>query len=136
MDFAKAFDKVPHGRLLEKLRAKGVGGRLLSWIEEWLNNRTQRVRIGTERSESCDVDSGVPQGIVMGPPLFTVYIDDIDKFAEQIDLILKFADDTKGLQELADKEDWKKLQGALDGLVEWARIWGMEFNIKNAKYYT
>ena len=70
---------------------------------------------------------------MLGPPLFTVYIDDIDEFAEQIDLILKFADDTKGLQELGEGDEWKNLQDALDGLVEWAKIWGMEFNVKKCK---
>ncbi len=74
LDFAKAFDKVPHARLLEKLRSKGVGGQLLKWIEDWLKGRTQRVRVGGELSEDCSVESGVPQGTVLGPPLFVIYL--------------------------------------------------------------
>lgn len=133
LDFAKAFDKVPKNRLLVKLRAKGVGGQLLAWLEEWLTDRTQKVKVGNAESDKSSVESGVPQGTVLGPPLFTVYIDDLDDFAEQISLLLKFADDTKGMQEIAGPEDRDKLQAALDGLCEWADTWGMAFNVKKCK---
>ena len=96
LDFAKAFDKVPKQRLLTKLKAKGIDGNLLAWIGDWLSGRTQQVTCGGSLSSSIQVESGVPQGTVLGPPLFNVFIDDLDKAAEKIDLILKFADDTKG----------------------------------------
>ncbi len=136
LDFAKAFDKVPHQRLLTKLRAKGVDTQTVKWIESWLSNRTQNVNIQGEKSESCDVDSGVPQGTVLGPILFTVYIDDLEvevtrRLLEV--LILKFADDTKGAKVIENAGDRDKLQEALDCLCNWAEKWGMEFNVAKCK---
>ena len=133
LDFAKAFDKVPRQRLLLKLRAKGVSGDVYTWIKTWLEGRTQSVRVGKEFSTPGAVDSGVPQGSVLGPPLFDVFIDDLDDEAWLIDLLIKFADDTKGLQEILGTEDRDKLQQTLDKLVEWARRWGMEFNVPKCK---
>jgi hypothetical protein len=136
LDFAKAFDKVPHQRLLTKLRAKGVDAQTVKWIESWLSNRTQNVNIQGEKSGSCDVDSGVPQGTVLGPILFTVYIDDLEvevtrRLLEV--LILKFADDTKGAKVIENTGDRDKLQEALDCLCNWAEKWGMEFNVAKCK---
>jgi hypothetical protein len=136
LDFAKAFDKVPHQRLLTKLRAKGVDAQTVKWIESWLSNRTQNVNIQGEKSGSCDVDSGVPQGTVLGPILFTVYIDDLEvevtrRLLEV--LILKFADDTKGAKVIENAGDRDKLQEALDCLCNWAEKWGMEFNVAKCK---
>jgi hypothetical protein len=116
-----------------KLEAKGVTGRLKTWIGNWLTGRTQRIVINGESSESSEVDSGVPQGTVLGPPLFMVHIDDIDDFMRLIELLKKFADDTKGLkliQGLADKE---ALQRTLDLLCKWAENWGMVFNVDKCK---
>jgi hypothetical protein len=79
-----------------KLESKGITGNLKRWVEEWLANRTQRVLVDGAMSDEKAVKSGVPQGTVMGPPLFTVYIDDIDLFARMARLFIKFADDGKG----------------------------------------
>ena len=68
LDFAKAFDMVPKMRLLEKMKSKGISGEILTWIKEWLTDRTQTVRVGTAESACSSVDSGVPQGSVLGPP--------------------------------------------------------------------
>ena len=133
LDFSKAFDKVPRQRLLQKLAAKGITGKALQWIRSWLSGRTQAVRVGDSTSVSSEVKSGVPQGSVLGPVLFIIFIDDIDDCAEGIDLIMKFADDTKGLHEVANDDDRNKLQSALDQMVEWAEKWCMSFNIDKCK---
>ena len=133
LDFAKAFDKVPHERLLEKVKSKGVGTKLLGWLRDWLTDRKQRVTCEGNLSEECTVESGVPQGTVLGPPLFNIFIDDIDDEASLINLLLKFADDTKGMKEIHNEEDAKQLQTTLDKLFGWSNKWGMKFNIDKCK---
>jgi retron-type reverse transcriptase len=80
LDFQKAFDKVPHKRLLEKLRAIGIRGILLNWIKQWLSGRKQRVVIKGKTSNWKEVRSGVPQGSILVPLLFIIIIrpNDID----------------------------------------------------------
>ena len=131
LDFQKAFDKVPHDKLMIKVRALGIVGEIADWIEDWLRNRKQRVVINGEASEWADVTSGVPQGSVLGPLLFIIYINDID--VGLVSRIAKFADDTKLGIDAGNKEEIQGLQADLGRLGEWSEKWQMPFNVNKCK---
>ena len=127
LDYAKAFDKVPHQRLVMKLFHYGIRGKALIWIQNFLANRTQQVVVEGERSEMADVTSGVPQGSVIGPTLFLVYINDIgDNISSKLRL---FADDTILYRNIRNNTDALKLQDDLTKLQLWEQCWQMEFNV-------
>ena len=131
LDFAKAFDKVDHERLMVKLAAEGVKGKLWAWIRDWLAKRYQRVIVKGESSEWHPVDSGVPQGTVLAGPFFTVYTKDMDELIKAF--LRKFADDTKLAQVVENGVDAALFQRDIDCLVEWARKWAMVFNEAKCK---
>ena len=134
LDFAKAFDKVPHQRLLLKVEGLGIGGKVLSWIKCWLSDRKQRVVLNGEASEWLPVTSGVPQGSVLGPTLFVIFINDLDEVVDLVDgFISKFADDTKYGRIIRNENDRIAMQRDIDRLLEWADLWQMEFNAKKCK---
>ena len=108
LDFQKAFDQVPHQRLLIKLKSHGKGVNIVKWIQNWLNNRKQMVSVEGETSAWTAVHSGVPQGAVLGPLLFLVYIDDLEDGAASN--ILKFADDTKISRRVQTRQECHTLQ--------------------------
>ena len=130
LDFAKAFDLVPRLRLVAKLKAHGFSGELLQWISTWLKGRSQRVVINGKLSDWIAVTSGVPQGSILGPILFAIFINDIDDgIANIVDILLKFADDTKVGKVIRGEADRIRLQEALNKLCSWADKWEMRFNV-------
>ena len=111
LDFQKAFDKVPHCRLIQKLKSLGIDGKIASWIESWLNERQQRVIINGSVSGWSLVKSDDHQGSVLGPLLFLIFINDLGDGISG--LILKFADDTKLRGKVGRVDEIKKLRGDL-----------------------
>ena len=132
LDFQKAFDKVPHQRLILKLKSHGMGNSIINWIEQWLTDRSQRVVVDGEVSCWKSVLSVVPQGFVLGPNLFLVYIDDLEEGVTGN--ILKFADDTKLFRKTKEIGDKHKLQDDIDKLVRWSEKWQMLFNFGKCKF--
>ena len=127
-DFKKAFDSVPHQRLLIKLAAYGITGTVHNWIKEFLSGRVQRVRVGKEFSTLEPVLSGIPQGSILGPILFTIFINDISENIQSYCRI--FADDTK-IYNLTS--DCKVLQEDVYRLQEWSAKWELHFNVSKCK---
>ena len=117
LDFQKAFDKVPHQRLLLKLKAHGIGNDVINWIEEWLIHRRQRVIVDGEISNWKSVLSVIPQESVLRPILFLIYINYLeDDISSKVQ---KFADDTKVFRKVTNVTDKQRLQDDLDKLVKW-----------------
>ena len=125
LDFEKAFDTRPHELLKSKLLSYGIGGKMLKWIDSFLWFRQQRVVVNGVKSDWAPVLSGVPLGTVLGPLLFSLYINDISSDIEcEIRL---FTDDCVCYREIKDGLDTLKLQRDIDRLGSWAREWGMRF---------
>ena len=131
LDFRKAFDKVPHKRLMAKVRSLGIIDEVGDWIEDWLSDRKQRVVINGTSSGWREVTSGVPQGSVLGHLLFIISINDLD--LGLVSKISKSADDTKmGINADSDAAV-KQLQEDLRKVGEWSKKWQMPFNLDKCK---
>ena len=126
LDFSKAFDKVPHRRLMKKLWNYGVRGSTHQWIQSFLIGRQQRVIVDGETSDWVPVESGVPQGTVLGPILFLTYINDLPKSVTS--KVRLFADDCVMYRTVANEDDCSLLQEDLRNLEEWEKRWCMSFN--------
>ena len=139
LDFKKAFDLVSHNHLLYKLDKYGINGKIGDWIRAFLENRKQKVIIRGSASDELEVLSGVPQGSVLGPILFLIYINDLPKCVECP--VCLFADDSKiycrtprigsNKPELIGSQN--KLQKDLDELHSWTNKWKMKFNVEKCK---
>ena len=143
LDFRKAFDLVSHKHLIYKMSKYGITHQVLNWVASFLNDRTQKVVIRGTASKSFDVTSGVPQGSVLGPILFLIYINDLP--LEVISPMSLFADDSKVFSRISlDKENVTSvgannpdgsgaLQRDLENIQAWARRWKIEFNVDKCK---
>jgi len=133
-DFAKAFDTVSHSKLLHKLSGYGFSGDLFLCIKDFLSNRFQRVVLPNGYSSLKPVFSGVPQGSVLGPLLFLLYINDItDLFNDTVSIKL-FADDIKIFLEIIDDSDLQKFQNSIDIVSNWAKIWQLNLSINKCHH--
>ena len=126
IDFAKAFDSVPHKRLLFKLEVCGISGALLKWFKSFLCDRRQRVVVNGSTSDWSPVLSGVPQGSVLGPLLFILYLNDLPKNLQCI--VKMFADDVAIYKSIATREDCDLLQRDLSLISSWCQDWLMNLN--------
>ena len=131
LDFQKAFDKVPHQRLLLKLKAHGIGNDVINWIEKWLTHRGHRVIVDDEISNWKSVLSGVAQLSILGPILFLIYINDLEDDISR--KVVQFADDTKLFRKVTNDTDKQSLQDDLEKLVKWSEKLQMLFNFGKCK---
>src|SRR2546425_1888461 len=133
LDFKKAFDKVPYEYLMFKIRELGIVGKIADWIRNWLDGRSQRVGINGTYSEWEKLTSGVPQGLMLGPLLFTIFINDFEEGVNNE--VLKFADDSKLWGRVETDEERIVLQKALDRLGDWFVRNKMPFNVSKCKVH-
>ena len=131
LDFSQAFGTVQHQRLLHKLNSYGIRHHTLNWINAFLTNRTHQVLVNGSHSETQIVTSGVPQGTVLGPHLFLIYINDIEN--NLTSKIRLFADDGALYRKIDTLANSHSLQQDILRLQDWADKWQMKFNIKKCK---
>ena len=131
LDFKKAFHSVPHARLLKKLHAYGIGGKLLECVSYFLRERRQCVNVDGELSSWKKVESGIPQASILGPLLFLVYVNDIP--LEVKNPMKMFADDTKFYGDMTTKEEIAKLQNVLDAVARWTSAWQLPLSVKKCQ---
>jgi len=127
LDFSKAFDMVNHEKLLYKLHYYGIRGHTLKWIKSFLDNRSQSVVVNGYTSSTIPVSSGVPQGSVLGPLLFLIYINDLPEYVRSSKVRL-FADDTAIYLSLTVASHSSLLQQDLQQLEQWETKWDMQIN--------
>jgi len=131
LDYRKAFDSVPHRRLIEKLKSFGIDGKLLKWMDDFLTSRTMKVGLRGTFSQLPEVLSGVPQGSVLGPLLFLLYVNELPSWIK-CDMKM-FADDTKLWCRIKTDAESVVLQADLDSLQSWSDTWQLKFNADKCK---
>ncbi len=129
LDFSKAFDSVPHDKLIVKLQQFGITGPLLDWYSDYLSGWKQRVVVDGVSSSYLDVTSGVPQGSIVGPLLFLVFGNDLPDAVEQSKIPM-FADDSKCFRVIETPYDTELFQSDLHSLCNWFSTSDLKFNLK------
>ena len=132
IDFSKAFDKVPHDKLLRKLNQMNIPTPLVRWIEDFLKDRTFTVRVENDSSTKYSMTSGVPQGSVLGPLLFLLFINDLPDVLKSPCLL--YADDLKIWRPISSTEDVATLQEDLNQVVAWSNTWKLPINFEKSTY--
>ncbi len=127
-DFKKAFDTVPHKRLLKKMASYGIDGKIHQWVSAFLTGRKQKVVVNGEQSSYTEVISGIPQGSVLGPLLFVLYINDLPQVIDQGSSMYLFADDTKVFRRMRTAEDKDQLDQDLSAMQDWSDTWLLQFH--------
>lgn len=133
-DFMKAFDRVPHQRLLAKMRSYGISNDICNWVEMFLSNRSQMVVINGVQSNWESIKSGVPQGSVLGPVLFLLFINDLPE--EVLSELLLYADDAKIYRTIKCEDDTVQLQRDLHAMSLWSDTWLLSFHPDKLKKIT
>ena len=131
LDFMKAFDSVPHRRLISKLGSYGIKGEIIEWVQDFLIGRQQRVGVMGQFSRWSSVHSGIPQGSVLGPLLFVIYINDLPVNIKSH--LFMFADDTKVFRQIKNENDHKQLQEDLTEMEDWSNKWLLRFHPEKCK---
>lgn len=134
-DFEKAFDRVPHKRLIYKLKSYGMSDKLVTWIEAFLCDRKQSVVINGKSSSAKSVLSGIPQGSVLGPLLFVIYVNDLPPTCDYAPLFL-FADDSKLYKHVLEASDCDLLLHDTQRVLDWCDQWLMKVNVNKCKKLT
>ena len=132
IDFQRAFDAISHSKLIYKLSHYGIGGNLLFWIQAFLTNRSQCVKLNNSLSDFLPISSGVPQGSVIGPLLFTLFINDLTDMFDSSTTSKLFADDIKIYSEISINCNLDMFQIHLDAIHNWAKFGKSAFLSQNA----
>ena len=135
-DFEKAFDRLPHKRLISKLLSYGCNDKITNWILSFLCFRKHSIKIHNALSDYKEVTSGIPQGSVLGPLLFIVYINDLPEYCINGGNLLLFADDSKQYEHIRDIKDCMRMQECCQNLYDWSERWLMKINIDKCKVMT
>ena len=133
-DLCKAFDSVPHRPLVHKLEEIGVNKYMLKWISDYLTDRKQQVVVSGDKSSALSVTSGVPQGSVLGPLLFLIYVDGVESVTLSDGTIAMFADDMVLYRPIHSNEDYLLLQRDVDAIANWIANLFLQFNENKCKY--
>ena len=130
-DFCKAFDSVPHKRLMHKVEGYGIKGKLLIWLQDFLKDRHKRAVVNGASSSWTKVLSGIPQGSILGPILFIIFVNDLPEAVGNVCKL--FADDCKLYSNIKSPVDQMELQEDIDRLCKWSETWLLKFNVAKCK---